>query len=112
MSVQSCYQCGMAIVLDRCPKCDSVIANQTDGSTNWVDIAHDGQTVKEALHELDRELLRGGQSLAKYLGLIVGNGRIREEVLARLGDLEFRGDIRGIKTKEKNPGQIIVQLKP
>jgi hypothetical protein len=107
----NCYQCGMSVVGDRCPKCDSVIADQTDGSTEWVDIAHAGQTVTEALRELDRELKISRLGLTKFLGLIVGNGKIRLEVLARLGDLEFRREIQGVSTNESNPGQIIVQLK-
>ncbi len=102
----------MTVIGEHCPKCDAVIAHQTDGSTDWVDIAHGGQTVKEALIELNRELVFSRSGLARYLGLIVGNGKIRDEVLSRLGDLQFRGEIHGITTKAENPGQIIVQLKP
>lgn len=107
-----CLQCGMAITSDRCPKCDAVIADQTDGSTDWIDIAHDGQTVKEALSLLDRELRYAKAGLAKYLVLIVGNGKIRLEVLARLGDMQFRQEVIGYKNSDANPGQIMVQIKP
>lgn len=112
MPTKHCLQCGMEVSGPRCLKCDSVIAEQTDGSTVWVDIAHSGQTVREAMRELGYELRINGEGVSRYLGLIVGNGKIRDEVLARLGDLKFRGDIQGFENTETNPGQILVQIKP
>ena len=112
MSPKHCLFCGMEILGPKCLKCDSVISEQTDGSTVWVDIAHNGQTVIDAMRELEYELRVNGEGLSRYLGLIVGNGKIREEVLARLGDLKFRGDIQGFKNTDANPGQIMVQIKP
>ena len=101
----------MEVLGPSCLKCDSVIAEQTDGSTHWVDIAHGGQTVREAFRELEIELQLSRGGLAQHLGLIVGNGRIREEVMLKLGDLKFRGEVQDFTNTEANPGQILVRIK-
>ena len=108
---RACYNCGMAVTGSRCLKCDGVIAEQTDGSTVWIDIAHQRETVNEALVKLEREIADVNQGLAKYLTLIVGDGKIRSAVIARLGDLEVRSTIIGFEVSETNRGQLLVQLK-
>lgn len=111
MPSTQCFDCGMAVSGPRCLKCDAVIADQTDGSTLWIDIAHQGETVKIALTLMEQQIREARHGLAQYVGLIVGNGRIREEALMRLRDLEFRQDIVGIKTSDSNRGQILVQIR-
>jgi len=110
--MKSCLQCGMEVTAPRCPKCDGVIKNQSDGSTTQFDIAHQGETVKEALSKLERYLLEAKTGLTRYARVIVGTGRIRDEALGWLQDAEFRGDVLGVEMPDFNPGQILVQLKP
>jgi len=107
-----CLQCGMTISAPRCPKCDGLIAQQTDGSTVQFDIAHQGETVREALANLERWLDEARRELPRFVRVIVGTGRIRGEALAWLQDAEFRGDVIRVETAENNRGQIIVQIKP
>ncbi|MFT4799527.1 MAG: hypothetical protein ACI9B8_000698 [Sulfitobacter sp.] len=109
--MKHCLQCGMTISAPRCPKCDGLIAVQTDGSTVQFDIAHQGETVREALAKLERWLDQVRQELPRYVRVIVGTGRIREEALGWLQDAQFRGDVLSVETTA-NRGQILVQVKP
>jgi hypothetical protein len=107
-----CLSCGMAIVAPVCPKCDSVIAEQSDGSVVQVDIAHHGETVREAMIKLDESLTDAQFGVARFLRVIVGSGLIREEALVHLRGAEFRGDVFDVSTTPSNRGQILVQIKP
>jgi len=102
----------MTVSAVRCPKCDSLISKQTDGSTIQFDIAHHGETVREAMANLERWLYEARQDLPRFVRVIVGTGRIREEALGWLRDAEYRGDILSVETTESNRGQILVQIKP
>lgn len=105
-----CLVCGMAIVAPVCPKCDAVIAEQSDGSTIKVDIAHQGETVREALLKLDAALTMAGT--ARFIRVVVGSGVIRQEALVHLRGAEFRGDVIAVEASTTNRGQIMVQVKP
>ena len=109
---RTCLVCGMAVVAPVCPKCDSVIADQSDGSTVTVDIAHQGETVRQAMKKLDRSLVSVQQGRAKWLRVIVGSGLIREEAIAHLTSAEFRGDVQQVEMPVANRGQVMVQVKP
>lgn len=102
----------MTVSTARCPKCDSLIAKQTDGSTIQFDIAHHGETVREALENLERWLQEAKQELPRFVRVIVGTGRIRQEALGWLQDAEYRGEVLSVETTESNRGQILVQIKP
>ena len=108
-----CLDCGM--ILDEhtkhCPKCDNVIDQQTDGSTITVDIAHQGETVQAALTKLNRELELAKSGIAKNLRIIVGTGRIREEILRTLNDLQRRSAINGFIAEPHTPVAIVIQIK-
>jgi len=95
----------------QCPKCDSVIDQQTDGSTITVDIAHHGETVREALRKMDTELELAKSGIAKNLRIVVGTGLIREESLRTLDDLQRRGVVVRFHPEPSNRGAIIIQLK-
>ena len=110
--MKSCLQCGMEILAPHCPKCDGIIADQSDGSTIQFDIAHQRETVREALLKLDQNLKLAKAGLPRYARVIVGTGKIRGEALAWLLDAEFRGDVLRVEALESNRGQILVQLKP
>lgn len=102
----------MTVSAVRCPKCDSLISKQTDGSTVQFDIAHHGETVREALTNLERWLDEARQELPRFVRVIVGTGRIREEALGWLQDAEFRREVLSVEASESNRGQILVQIKP
>jgi hypothetical protein len=110
--MKSCFQCGMEVTAPRCPKCDGLIGEQSDGSTTQFDIAHQGETVREALSKLERFLLEAKAGLPRYARVIVGTGRIRDEALSWLQDAEFRREVLRVDMPDYNPGQILVQLKP
>lgn len=108
-----CLQCGMRVSahMRHCPKCDNALDTQHDGSTITVDIAHDGERVKDALRKMQCEIDLARKGVAKNLRLIVGTGLIRDEVVLALRDLEFRGDIRDFDLDPANAGAVLVQLK-
>lgn len=110
---QNCLNCGMSVSGDmhNCPKCDNALLLQHDGSTVTVDIAHQGETVREALTKMHREIESARKGVAMCIRLVVGSGLIREEVLLVLRDLEFRGDIKGFETEPRNAGSVVVRLK-
>ena len=50
MAARVCLSCGMTLseTVKVCPKCDSELDNQTDGSIITVDIAHNGEKPHQA----------------------------------------------------------------
>ena len=103
----------MAIMMDEqfCPKCDSEIRLQSDGSVLTQDIAHQGERVSEAVAKLD-ELMRDGYAgRTAKLRLIVGSGLIREEINIVLGGYLFRKEIIAFAQEGRNQGAIIVTLR-
>lgn len=108
-----CLNCGMSldVGVQYCPKCDNDLARQHDGSTVTVDIAHSGETVREALQKLESELNYTRKTTAKNIRLVVGSGLIRNEVLLTLGDMKFRGDVKDFDLESANAGAILVALK-
>lgn len=110
---RTCLNCGMTVdnSSSHCPKCDNALDAQHDGSTITVDIAHQGERVHEALEKMQHEIDQARHGVAKRLRLIVGSGRIRDEVLLSLRDLEFRGDIKDFEAEPFNAGSVLVTLK-
>ncbi len=108
-----CLDCGMSFSENTryCPKCDNALDLQHDGSTSTVDIAHDGERVKEALRKMEREVDLARKGVATCLRLVVGSGLIRDEVILALRDLEFRGDVKGFDLDPNNTGAVLVTLK-
>ncbi len=94
-----------------CPKCDERLKDQSDGS-RWVeDIAHHGERVHEALAKLDQIMTAADYERPETLLLIVGGGRIRDAVLARLKTLQRSGLIHRYHLGDSNRGQIEVMLR-
>ncbi len=108
-----CLNCGMSFSAgtSHCPKCDNDLDLQHDGSTITVDIAHHGETVREALRKMQSEIDSARKGVATSIRLVVGSGLIRDEVLLSLRDLEFRGDIKDFDRESPNPGAVLVRLK-
>lgn len=94
-----------------CPKCDSDLWAQSDGSIYTVDIAHSGETVAQAMVKLERALNAALASYSRELRLITGGGLIREEVLGHLSFLERTGCILACREEGRNRGAVRVQLR-
>lgn len=108
-----CLDCGMSFSdnTQYCPKCDNELDLQHDGSTITVDIAHDGERVRDALRKMQSEVDLARQGVATSIRLVVGSGLIRDEVLLALGDLKFRGDVQNFDLESSNSGAVLVRLK-
>lgn len=109
---RECLDCGMAVVdAHICPKCDSNLDAQHDGSVRKVDIAHNRETRAEAMRKLGEEIESARFRPAQFLRLVVGSGLIRDEALAELEYYERRRMIKGYRTEGANRGAILVRLK-
>ena len=83
MKQQTCLVCGMNIMvtMDHCPKCDNDLRFQHDGSTFTIDIAHQGESVSEALKKMQGEIDLARQDVVMRIRLVVGSGMIRDEAM-------------------------------
>lgn len=94
-----------------CPKCDAVLAGQTDGSIITCDIAHQGERVHEAMAKLEDLINHAKLDVTAKLRIIVGSGLIRDEAEARLSNLVLRGDILRFEPDGKNKGVLLVRIR-
>ncbi|MEX0740396.1 MAG: hypothetical protein WD071_13720 [Pseudohongiella sp.] len=93
-----------------CVKCDNPLWSQGDDSTLTADIAHQRETVQEALMKFEVALNRcWQQSYASQLRLIVGGGLIRDAVLGELFFLRSKGTV--LDFSEENRGSILIQVR-
>jgi hypothetical protein len=116
-----CLICGMqhsyspGSIVDRdseplCSKCDSPLWSCSDGSIETDDIAHQRETVVEALEKCRAALDRVWQhSHAEYLRLIVGGGRIGDAVQAELHYLQSQGTI--LDYRQENRGAVLIRVR-
>ena len=113
MKQKTCLVCGMNITatMDHCPKCDNDLKSQHDGSTFTIDIAHQGESVSEALKKMQGEIDLARQDVVMRIRLVVGSGMIRDEAMLYLRDLEHRGEIKDFDLELNNAGAILVRLK-
>lgn len=121
MIKRQCLVCGLEhrlvphSVLDRaaepvCIKCDSPLFSVGDGSTLMVDIAHQHETVKQALAKFETSLERmWQQGYACDLRLVVGGGLIRDAILAELYYRKGQGVV--LDYTEENRGAVIIHLR-
>ena len=110
---RNCLNCGFPVAaFERvCPKCDSQIALQTDGSTTTIDIAHGKQRVNEAIEQLRSIIEKHQQGTTQFLRVIVGGDRIRLAAMNELRGLQSRGAIMQYGYDDRNRGALIVVLK-
>jgi hypothetical protein len=94
-----------------CPKCEQNLYLQHDGSCLTRDIAHQRETIVQALAKLDRLLLDGWQSHCRSVRIIVGGGLIRDQVLGQLHYYQGQGVIRAYHEDSPNRGAIIAVLR-
>lgn len=93
-----------------CVKCDTPLWSQSDGSTVTVDIAHQRETVSQALAKFNAALNQSWQrSHAEHLRLILGGGLIRDAVLGELFFLHSKGIV--LDVTEENRGAVLVRLR-
>jgi len=97
--------------MSHCPKCDDRLDAQTDGNIFTVDIAHNRETVREAIVKLNQTLDEVVRTRAAGARFIVGTGRIHEAVGAELSTYLYRNDILSYEYEGKNEGAILVMLK-
>lgn len=111
--VRECLDCGMQLPegLKWCPKCDADLLAQTDGSILHRDIAHQRETLPEALRKLSDVLSEGRSGHARAIRLIVGRGAIRDEALRQLSWLELKGEILSVDHDDGNTGALLVVLR-
>ena len=110
----TCIECGMAIHSHarRCPKCDNRLDLQTDGSTVTVDVAHQGERVRDAVQKLRTAVRETRSGVSRHLRVVVGTGVIREEVMLSLREMEHRNQIIRFRLEDENSGAFLVQRKP
>lgn len=94
-----------------CCKCDSSLLEQTDGSTLTRDIAHQHETVSQAMIKLDQALDLAWQGYYQSVRLVVGGGRIREEILGQLVWYVQEGRVRDMSDEAPNRGAVLVRLR-
>lgn len=97
--------------LTHCPKCDSDLAAQTDGSVLHADIAHQRETIPVALHKLQQALDEARSGHASAIRLVVGRGLIRDELHRQLSWLKHSGEILDYDHDDGNTGAIVIQLR-
>ena len=107
-----CQFCGMLLfnTSETCPKCDSVIENQFQPSILTIDIAHNKETVTQALVKLHRVLRKNKVMKYRQIRVIVGSKIIRSEVIKELETLRRRKTIFDFKTDGKNSGALLVRM--
>lgn len=111
--MRECLDCGfLALPSDRqCPKCDAILAEQTDGTVWTVDIAHHRETVKQALDKLEQEIDRQLHEYTHAIRFVVGSRLIREAASQRLQQLVSAGRIHSFDQDENNPGALLAELR-
>lgn len=121
MIKRQCLVCGLEhrlvppSLLDRgreplCVKCDSPLFSAGDGSQLTVDIAHQHETVKQALAKCELTLEQVWQTRhTSDVRLVVGGGLIRDAVLAELHFRKSQGTV--LDVSEENRGALLVRLR-
>ncbi len=94
-----------------CSKCDSPLLQQSDGSTLTVDIAHQRESVSQALDKFEAALDEAWQSHARQLRLVVGGGVIREEVLAELEFKRRQGTVLDFFEEAPHRGAVLARIR-
>jgi len=120
--LRECLVCGMPVETGRlqlddlpphkiCPKCDSDVYAQNDGTCLVRDIAHQQETVGIALKKLELALLDAWQGYYRSLLLVTGGGVIRNEVLGQLHYYRQLGYLQGSEEQHPNRGVLLVHLR-
>lgn len=122
MPLRQCLTCGMTISVSQfnfksenpaqyCPKCDGNLLNQTDGSCLSEDIAHNRETIDQALSKLDNLLDSAYRGYYQEIQVIVGGSQIKDETLRQLYYYQQEGHILSFSEKSRNRGAILIQIR-
>ena len=108
-----CLNCGMDIRVDIqiCPKCDAVLNLQSDGSRLHIDIAHDRETVSDALGKLEQVIEEAQSGYTQSIRVVVGTGVIREEALRQLTWLRSTQGIVDFSMDGNNRGAVVISIR-
>jgi hypothetical protein len=120
--LRECLLCGMPARVSRlhpedlppsriCLKCDSDLYSQSDASVITRDIAHQQESVKQALAKLDACLVEAWEGYARSLRLVLGGGLIRREVLGQLEYLQSLGVVLEYSEDSPNRGAVLVRIR-
>ena len=112
MHLHHCQQCGMDFEpeCEACPKCDFGVYDQNKTLTYTRDIAHDHQTVDRAITEFYAVLNSARKEQYGYVRLIVGGGKIKEEIGALLETEKWRESIQRFELEQPNSGAYRIKL--
>lgn len=107
-----CHECGMDFEpeLGACPKCDFGIYEQNKDLTYTRDIAHDRQTVDQAITQFYAALNDARKGSYGSARLIVGSGKIKEEIGSLLETEKWRGSIQKFELEHPNTGAYRIKL--
>ena len=94
-----------------CPKCDSVLSEQSDGTTWTTDVAHHRETVRQALNKVEHEINQHLREHTQSIRFVVGSGLIRDAVRQRLSQLKAAGKIKRFEFEGRNEGAIVAHLR-
>lgn len=94
-----------------CPKCDSQLVLQTDGSTTTLDIAHGRQRIDDAMEQLRSAVAQHQRSTTQFLRVVVGGDRIRHAALQELRVMQSHGTIFQFGQDDRNRGALMIVLK-
>ncbi len=110
---RECLECGFlaTAAMRDCPKCDSVLSEQTDGSVWTTDVAHNRETVRQALNKVEKTLNQHLREHTQSVRFVVGSGLIRDAVRQRLGQLKAAGKIKRFEFEGRNEGAIVAHLR-
>ena len=107
-----CQFCGMSLfnTSKTCPKCDSDIEDHYHSSTLTVDVAHNKETVKQAIDKLYQVIERNQIMKHRQIRIIVGSKLIKEEVMNELEALKRRKAIFDFGIDGKNSGAFLIRM--
>ena len=107
-----CQFCGMSLfsASKTCPKCDSDIESQYHSTTLTVDVAHNKETVKQAIDKVYQVIEKNQIMKHRQIRIIVGSKKIREEVMNELEALKRGKAIFDFGMDGKNSGAFLIRM--
>ena len=94
-----------------CPKCDSNMEDQYHPTTLTVDVAHNKETVKQAIDKLYQVIERNQIMKHRQIRIIVGSKIIRKEVMNELEALKREKQYLILNGWKKNSGALLIRMK-
>ena len=107
-----CQFCGMSLfnTTKKCPKCDSDIEDQYHSTPLPVDVAHNKETVKQAIEKLYQVIEKNQIMKHRQIRIIVGSKMIKEEVMNELEALKRGKAIFDFGLDGKNSGAVLIRM--